>query len=180
MQNIKNKDTFLAQEIKTNNLDLIVITETWINDIQEDMVWLHQSDLIQSGYTISTHNRASRGDGIALLHKDHMEVKKIEAQHLHSIEYATWQISLKNKTITILGIYNLPLKQDQTNTTFLDEITKLLTTKLPNMENAITLGDLNMHIEDLTDNNSQVFVDIMEALDLQQHVNQPTYQNKNI
>ena len=54
VQSIKNKDTFPAQEIKTNNLDLILIMETWINDTQEDMAWLHQSDLIQSGYTIST------------------------------------------------------------------------------------------------------------------------------
>ena len=160
-----------AQEIETNNLGLTVITETWINDTQEDMAWLHQSDLIQSEYTFYTHNRPSSGVGIALLYKDHMEVKKIEAQHLHIIKYAIWQVSLKNKTIKILGIYHLPPKQDQTNTTFLDEITELLTSKLPNMENAIILGDFNMHIEELTDNNSQIFVDTMEALGLQQNVN---------
>ena len=37
-----------------------------------------------------------------------------------------------------------------------------------------------MHIEDLTDNNSKIFVDMMEALGLQQHVNQPTHQKGNI
>ena len=109
-----------------------------------------------------------------------MEVKMIEAQHLPTIDYAIWHVSLKNKTITILSIYHLPPKQDQRNTTFLDKITKLLTSKLPNMENAIILGDFNMHIEDLTDNNSQIFVDMMEALGLQQHVNQPTHQKGNI
>ena len=103
----------------------------------------------------------------------------IEA-HLDTMEYTMWQVSLKNKTITFLGIYHPPSKQDQTNTTFLDEITKLLTSNIPNMENAIILGDLNMHIEDLTGNNSQIFVDIIEALGLQQHVNQPTHQKGNI
>ena len=68
-----------------------------------------------------------------------MEVKKIEAQHLHTIEYAIWQGSLKNKMIIILGIYHPPDKQDQTNTTFFDEITELLTSKLPAMENGIIL-----------------------------------------
>ena len=105
------------------------------------------------------HNRPSRGGEIALLYKDGMEVKKIEAQHLHTIEYAIWELGLKNKTITILGIYHPPLKQDQTNITFLD-----LTSKLPNMENAKILGDFNMHIEDPTYNNSKIFVDTMEAL----------------
>ena len=173
-------DTFLAQEIKTNNLDLTLIMETWINDTQEEMAWLHQSDLIQSGCAISTYNRPSRGGGIALLYKDHMEVKKTEAQYLHTIGYATWQGNLKNKTITIIGIYHPPPRQGQSNTTFLDEITKLLTSKLPNMENAIILEDFSMHIEDLTDNNSQIFVDMTEALGLQQHVNQPTHQKGNI
>ena len=63
------------------------------------------------------------------------------------MEYGVWQVSLKNKTIEILGIYHPPPKHDQTNTIFLDEITELLTSKLPNMENAIILGDFSMHIE---------------------------------
>ena len=107
---IKSKDTFLAQEIKTNNLDLSLIMERWQNDTPEDTAWLHQSDLIQSGYTISTHNRPSRGGRIALLYKDDMKVKKIEAQHLHTIVHAIWQVSLKNKTTAILCIYHPPPK----------------------------------------------------------------------
>ena len=110
------------------------------------------------------HNRPSRGDGIVLLYKDSMKVKKIEAQHLCTIEYAIWQVSLKNKTIEILGIYHPPPKYNKTNTTFLDEITEQLTAKLPNMENAIILGNFNMHIEDPNDYNSKIFVDTMEAL----------------
>ena len=92
---IRNKDTLLAQEINTSNIDLTLIMETWLNDTSQDTAWLHQSDLIQSGYTISMHNRPSRGGRIALLYKDSMKVKKIEAQHLCTIEYALWQVSQK-------------------------------------------------------------------------------------
>ena len=94
-------------------------------------------------------------------------------------KYAIWQVSLKNKTIEILGIYHPPPKHNQTNTIFLDEITKLLTSKQPNMENKIILGDFNMHIDDPNDNNSKVFVDMMEALGLRQHVVEPTHQKGN-
>ena len=55
--------------------------------------------------------------------EDGMKVKKIKAQYIPTIEYAIWQASLKNKTTAILGIYHPPPKQDQTNTTLLDEIT---------------------------------------------------------
>ena len=173
VQLIRNKDTFLTQEISTNSIDITLITETWLNDTPQDTAWLHQSDLIQSGYAISTHNRQSRGGGIALLYKDSMKGKKIEAQHLHTIEYAIWQVSLKNKTIEILRIYHPPPKHGHTNITFLDKITELLTTRLPNMENTIIVGDFNMHIEDPNDYNSKISVDTMEALGLRQHVIDP-------
>ena len=44
------------------------------------------------------------------------------------------------------------------------------------MENVITLG----HIEDPTNNNSKIFVDMMKALGLKQHVVEPTHQKGNI
>ena len=60
---LKIKTPSLLKKLKTNNLDLTCITETWINDTQEDIPWLHQSDIIQSGYAISKHSRPSRGVG---------------------------------------------------------------------------------------------------------------------
>ena len=179
-QSIRNKDTFLIQEIITHSIDVILITETWLSHTPQDTTWLHQSDLLQSGYAISTHNRPSRGGGIVPLYKDSMKIRKIEAQHLCTIEYVIWQVSIRNKTINILGIYHPPPKQHLTNTTFLDELTELLTTRLPNMENAIILGDFNMHIEDTKHYNNKISVDMMEALGLKQHVIEPTHQKGNI
>ena len=88
--------------------------------------------------------------------------------------------NFKNKTINILGIYHPPPKQHLTNAIFLDELMELLTTRLPNMENAIILGDFNMHIEDTNDYNSKIFVDTMEALGLKQHIMEPTHQKGNM
>ena len=48
------------------------------------------------------------------------------------------------------------------------------------MENAIILGDFNMHIKDPNDCNSKIFVDTIEALSLKQHVAEPTHQKGNI
>ena len=138
-QSVGNKDTHLTQEIITHNIDVTLITETWLNDTPHDIAWLHQSDLLQSGYAISTHNRPTRGGGLDLLYKDNMKIKKTEAQHLSTIEYAIWQVSIKNKTINIFGIYHPPPKQHLTNAIFLDKLTELLTTGLANMENAIIL-----------------------------------------
>ena len=75
------QDIFISEDIIinacsiTNNIDLTLLTETWLNDTPEDTAWLHQPDLIQSGYAISTHNRPSRGLRIALLYKDSMKLR---------------------------------------------------------------------------------------------------------
>ena len=89
-------------------------------------------------------------------------------------------MSLKNKPINTLGIYHPSPKQHLTNATFLDELTELLTTRLPNLENPIILGDFNMHIEDTNNYNSKIFVDTMEALGLEQHITAPTHYKGNI
>ena len=75
-QSIRNKDVLLTQEIATNNIDITLITETWLNDTPQDTAWLHQSDLLQAGYAISTHNSPTRGGGLALLYKQDMKIKK--------------------------------------------------------------------------------------------------------
>ena len=98
-QSVRNKDTLLTQEFVTNNIDVTLITETWLNDTPQDTAWLHQSNLLQPGYVISTHNRPTRGGGLALLHQQDMKVKKTEAQHLCMMEYAIWHVSMKNKSI---------------------------------------------------------------------------------
>ena len=179
-QSIRNKDILLTQEIATNNIDITLVSETWLNNTPQDTAWLHQSNLLQAGYAISTHNRPTRGGGLALLYKQNMKIKKTKAQHLHTMEYAIWHVSLKNKSLNILGIYHPPLKQHLTNATFLDELTELLTTRLPNLENPIILGDFNMHIEDTNNYNSKNFVDTMEALGLKQHITAPTHYKGNI
>ena len=63
---------------------------------------------------------------------------------------------------------------------FLDELTELLTTRLPNLENPIILGDFNMHIEDANNYNSKIFVDTMEAPGMKQHITAPTHYKWNI
>ena len=96
------------------------------------------------------------------------------------MEYAIWHVSLKNKSLNILGIYHPSPKQHLTNATFLDELIELLTTRLPNLENPIILGDFNMHIEDTNNYNSKILINTMEALGLKQHVTAPTHYKGNI
>ena len=45
--------------------------------------------------------------------------------------------------------------------------------------NLVILGDFNIHVDDVNDPNASIFLDIMTALGLKQHVRGPTHQSGN-
>ena len=63
---------------------------------------------------------------------------------------------------------------------FINDLTDYLTKWMAPYRNFIICGDFNMHIDDLTDIEAQIFNDTMEALGLQQHVNFETHHAGNI
>ena len=66
-------------------------------------------------------------------------------------------------------------KHNTTNGMFINDITELLTNKLPQYQNSILLGDFNVHIEDQTNTDADVFNETMTALGLEQHISGPTH-----
>ena len=88
-----------------------------------------------------------------------------------------WRYTIRNKPIHKIKIYHPPPKGEHntTNGMFIDDITELLVNKLHQYQNSIILGDLNIHIEDLTNADAIIFSDTMRALCLEQHISGPTH-----
>ena len=74
-----------------------------------------------------------------------------------------------------MGIYHPPPSNDTTNATFIDGITDILADKIGKYNDTVMLGDLNMHIDDLSNADSHIFNDTMQACGLKQHVTSPTH-----
>ena len=62
---------------------------------------------------------------------------------------------------------------------FIDEMTDLLTNKIPKCSNLIILGDFNISAENVSNPDTVIFNDTMGALGLQQHVQGPTHKMSN-
>ena len=95
-----------------------------------------------------------------------------------------WKVSTKNTTLTIHSIYHLPylLTNKITNTMFLDDFTEYITKTIPdnNQTNNLFVGDFNLHVsEGNTDIDSAIFLDILEAMGLYQHVSFSTHNQGN-
>ena len=95
-------------------------------------------------------------------------------------EDALWKTILQNKPLYIMGIYHPPPGNDTTNAISTDDITDLLVDKISKYNNIVMLGDLKMHVDDLTNVDSHIFNDTMEAFGLKQHVTSPTHKYSHI
>ena len=79
--------------------------------------------------------------------------------------------------MTICGIYHPPFSATRDNTplAFNDGITNMLTDWMPTSKNWLLLGDFNINLSDVSNNEVCIFRDTMEALGLKQHVTLSTH-----
>ena len=84
--------------------------------------------------------------------------------------------------MTVVAIYHPPYSMQHpiTNTIFIDGITECLPQVLTNHNNIIIARDFNLHVNDESDTDASLFIDMMEAMGLQQHVTYPTHKSDNI
>ena len=157
----------------------MALTETWLTDNLSDERWLQSTPLNRDPYNILIHNRQDRrgGGGVALIVKSDFATRLLESGTTDSFEYATWEISIKWRSITLTVLYHPPysLRNKSTNKAFLDDFTDYMANLLSERRNNIVLGDFNLHVSNDDDINSAIFNDTIEAMGLYQHVSFPTH-----
>ena len=130
-------------------------------------------------HRIQTINRQGKqGGGVTLLHKDRYQVTRdFNAPQLDLLEYGIWPTKVRNKILTIAGIYHPSLGSTRsTPARFLDQVSELVQYLFTNHKNLVLLGDFNIHINKLDNQDTQAYLDTMEALGLVQHIDQQTHQ----
>ena len=179
-RSVKNKDHLIVQQLHKTVMDIAVTTETWLKDPDVDKAWLNLSELRQSNYDILLQNRTGpkKGGSIALMYKHQYrnDITLLE-KTTSTMEYLICRLIHRNKPYHIIGLYHpTPNTNNQmTTSTFIDEITSLLTERIPNLSNIIILGDLNINTIQTTSTDDTIFSNTMAALRLEQHIHIPTH-----
>ena len=179
IQSLRNKELQISELIEDYALDFLVVTETWLNAKQDQ--WKDSTILNKDGLTMLTTNRTNRGGGLALIYKSHYKATTITKGHKPTFEFATWELKIKNKTLTVHGIYHPPpsLRNKTTDLAFIEEFLEFASNTLPEHQNSIYIGDFNLHVSK-EDTNPAIFNDSIEAMGLYQHVGFHTHQGGNI
>ena len=162
-RSVKNKLDITVETSKIENLDFLAISETWLGE--EDADWLATSSLDTGDYRIQPINRQGKqGGGVALLHKDRYQVTRdYNAPQLDLLEYGIWPTRVRNKILTRVGIYHPPLGSTRnTPVRFLDQVSELVQYLFTNHKNLVLLGDFNIHVNKLDNQDTQSYLDTMD------------------
>ena len=107
-----NKDHLIVQQLHETDVDLAVITETWLKDADTDKAWLNQSELRQSNYDILLQNRPDpkEGGAIALMYKCQYssDITLLEKTTTSTKEYLVCRLIYRNKSYHTIGQYHPP------------------------------------------------------------------------
>ena len=58
IQSFKSKELTLIEHLGSNDADMCIVTETWLND--DDQVWLQNSEFNKNGWKCYNINRQGR------------------------------------------------------------------------------------------------------------------------
>ena len=172
----------LLKHLTSNNIDVAVITESWLNK-DTDKVCVLTSELSRNGFHLDTSNQIEkRGGGLALFSRSYLKTRKIMEGNWKMFQHAIWKVETHGNSVTCIVIYRPPYSStnQETVTKFLDKFTEWLANILGSFNNMIVLGDFNVHINDENDNEAGIFEETITSLSFNQHVTFPTHQQGNI
>ena len=178
----RNKDLALIDILLESNLDICTLTETWLNNSDNNRTWIESCELNKHGYKLDVCNREDRpGGGIGLVFRDNLKVKLIQKGALRSFEFGKWSITSKSCMCTVICVYHPPYSATNrvTDAMFLDDFISWCANCITTDTNVVITGDFNMHVNDPSDPEAASLIDSMEALGLIQHVNIPTHRYGN-
>ena len=142
-QLIKNKELLLHSQLIHHDVDICILTETWLSDNGSDRTWLQYTVLNKVPYQMFTSNRTGRkGGGVALIAKSHLRAKQIGEGQLRSFQFCKWQVQVHHTSITLVSIYHLPYnnKTKVTNAEFPDEYMDWTAETSVNKKNLVICG----------------------------------------
>ena len=179
-RSLKNKSAEFVDHILGNNIDICVVTETWLKDIDSVSI----AALSPAGHHLKRFPRQSdrRGGGTGVMCSSRIKINFINGDEKHSFEYSEWNCKVSNKAIKIIAVYRPPYSQSHavTSNMFFEEFSSFLESIVMCPEILLITGDFNFHLDDIADEDSRKFIEVLETFGLIQHVKFPTHISNHI
>ena len=177
-----NKTTAINDFLTSNDLDLLAMTESWLqsdNDSKPHRVKKHE--MLPSNYQMIYIPRPEgrRGGGVAVIFKQTILVKVMDYSkcRTNQFEYIICAVTICKSVIRLIIVYRPdPTSVNKLNVKlFWKQFEDFLNKYAICTEEVIITGDLNFHLDKITNNNTKQLNCILEGLGLKQMVKEPTH-----
>jgi len=177
IRSMKNKTTQICDLIISNRLDILALTETWLNGTDMDNRCFADINNTLPNYTIHHVPRLNRkGGGVALIIRDGFSVVKNSLANIKSFEYQDVTLSYKNDSMRIVNIYRPPSNKINVDC-FLSEFSTLTEHLTITQCPLLISGDFNLHLDDKANTDASKFNQLIESTDLTQHITESAHKH---
>ena len=172
-QSIRNKAASINDLIFTNNFDFCLLTETWL-DVADDVI---RTAATPVDYVFLDSVRDTRGGGTGLVCKQIYKPKLVNKNQFVTFESSEYEITNFSSIIHIIVIYRAPYsnKNQHTISAFINEFENYIGTFITSSNKIVVGGDFNIHVDNLNDNYSKNFTELLASYDLVNSINFPTH-----
>lgn len=169
-----DKPSEIHDLISDNDLDILVITETWLRGDTTDSVAV--GDMTPNGYCfVHAPRMEGRGGGLAVIHKSNIKMTKFHRFTFKTFECFSISANISGVSLKLCALYKPP--KFAASSQFLEEFSSLVEQLTSSPGELILLGDFNLHVDIPSNHDATKFLNILESTNLLQHVNLPTHQN---
>lgn len=173
-RSLKKHHVDVADLICDNFLDILFITETWLDASSNPTVTL----ATPAGYKFYRIDRpAGRGGGVAIIYRDHWTFSSEIITPWGDCEALEFSIKLSNHFT--LG-WSLLYRPPGPASSFLESCGEALSERVLRFSKFLLLGDVNLHLDLPALPDSAAFLDVLHLVQLSQWVNHPTHQGGHI
>ena len=171
MSDILDKPYLLREFIIENSLDLLALTETWL---QPDTPPCSINSIVPPGYSIiNSPRKHGKGGGIALIYRSYLNIKCIPIPSFVSFESVCTLLSVGSISCKLLLIYRSP---SSSIASFLEDFSELLTSFASSPSDILISGDFNIHVDNPSAPYVSTFLSLLESFNLTQHIKEPTHE----
>ena len=174
-RSIKNKAIDLLDYTVDHELGLFFFTETWLGHITRDQTI--SGILCPAGYFfLHTSRKTRRGGGVGILYRSTLNIRQLDrVSEPSSYKCLECRLTSDSTLYRTLLVHRSPTALS--TLAFLEEFSDHLDETVYSGGNLIVLGDFNFHVDDTSDADATMFIDMIEAYSIAQHASVSTHKN---
>ncbi|XP_074522673.1 uncharacterized protein LOC141787880 [Halichoeres trimaculatus] len=171
VRSLLNKSFIIRDLILDNKLDCLFLTETWLGT--DAPVILTEASPPNFNFTFSLRS-GRKGGGTASIVNSSLKTKEIKFDQYTTFEHHA--ILFNSPSILCITVYRPP----RHDAAFISEFSEFLSIIHATYNFIIISGDFNIHIDKPSDSMAKEFLNLLNYLDFNQHVTQPSHERGHI